>query len=163
MTFVKANDLCESCSCQIPRPIRKSGVIDLSDFTTYIMDCIYEDKRHQTKVVQCNKFRAVEGAFKVSCLLCRTKFFVYFDMYEEKDSIDVLEGKCPGCYANLRVQMTKEILPTTLEQWKETGELTKKNKIGMKFYPSANIRQSVLVSLKDAFGLPDINIPRKGT
>jgi len=49
-------------------------------------------------------------------------------------------------------QTTQKILPTTLQQWEEAGEMAKKSKIGMKFYPSANIRQEVLVSLKNAFG-----------
>lgn len=151
MTFVKASDLCQSCSCYIPHAIQR--ITDFSDPTTYIMDCFYEEKRNQERVVECDKFREVEEAFKNGCPLCQTEFYVYFNSDEETDSIDVLEDKCPGCYVNLRVQITTEFLPTTLKQWKETAKMTKENKIGLEFYPLNNISQKVLVSLKDAVGL----------
>ncbi|MCK4478429.1 hypothetical protein KAU88_07895 [Candidatus Bathyarchaeota archaeon] len=151
MPFVNANDLCSSCECNIQQPKNREIISSLSDLSTLPRVCIFGEERQKGKVVECDKFREVAGAFKMTCPLCNAEFYVYFDFDDDTNRIDVAEDKCPTCYANLRVQARQEILTPTLKEWKETGEMTKKLGAGWRVYPSCNKAQSVAVMARDQF------------
>lgn len=156
MTFVGTIDLCLSCQCNVPQPKDEDGIIDFLDPSTLTIKCIFgeekEAKRQQGRVVECDKYAKDFGALKISCCICKTEFYIYFDYDDDTNRIDITEDKCPGCHANLRIQIRQEVFPSTLKQWKETGEMTEKmKKTGLHVYPGGTKRQHIAIMGRNRF------------